>query len=60
MPGIVREHLGPVEMSRLGIDLISEGLAPRQLDTTASKDNLIQCLLPPKSSYDFGSSECFR
>ncbi|XP_049270932.1 uncharacterized protein LOC125758148 [Rhipicephalus sanguineus] len=44
MPGIVWQNLDPVTMSRLGVDLIREELARRQLDITGSKEELFQRL----------------
>ncbi|KAH6925238.1 hypothetical protein HPB50_002448 [Hyalomma asiaticum] len=44
MPGIVGQYLDPVTMSRLGVDLIREELARRQLDITGSKEELFQHL----------------
>ncbi|XP_049519913.1 uncharacterized protein LOC125944091 [Dermacentor silvarum] len=44
MPGIVWQNLDAVTMSRLGVDLIREELARRQLDLTGSKEELVQRL----------------
>lgn len=44
MPGIMRELLVSVTMSRLGIDFIREESARRQLDTAGFKEKLIQRL----------------
>lgn len=42
MLGIVWQNLDPVTMSRLGVYLIREELARRQLDITGSKEELSQ------------------
>ncbi|XP_049522678.1 uncharacterized protein LOC125945146 [Dermacentor silvarum] len=44
MPGIVWQNLDAVTMSRLGVDLIREELARRQLNLTGSKEELVQRL----------------
>ncbi|KAH7976888.1 hypothetical protein HPB52_021010 [Rhipicephalus sanguineus] len=44
MPGIVWAQVDPVAMSRLGIKLMREELARRQLDNTGSKEDPIQRL----------------
>ncbi|KAH6947460.1 hypothetical protein HPB50_019053 [Hyalomma asiaticum] len=44
MPGIVWQNLDPVTMSHLGVDLMREELARRQLDITGSKEELFQRL----------------
>ena len=44
MPGIVWDQLDAITMSRLGVELIKEELARRELDITGSKEELIQRL----------------
>ncbi|XP_072144209.1 uncharacterized protein [Dermacentor andersoni] len=44
MPGIIWEELDSTTMSRLGVDLIRDELARRKLESTGSKEELIQRL----------------
>ncbi|XP_070384403.1 uncharacterized protein [Dermacentor albipictus] len=44
MPGIIWEELDSTTMSRLGVDLIRDELARRELESTGSKEELIQRL----------------
>ncbi|XP_075544018.1 uncharacterized protein LOC142578525 [Dermacentor variabilis] len=44
MPGIIWEEIDSTTMSRLGVDLIRDELARRELESTGSKEELIQRL----------------